>query len=159
MTNDFATQHYSKNQYNSSAGVAASEKFCKFTWHKKLGGQNQLSGTEYRVLMVFFDHSGSDGTRAFPSLEEVQGEACVSESTAKRAIRTLVALGWLVLTKRGGKRNGVKFANVYRLAVPAMWEPYTPAKKRRELEQSPENRATGDPGIEKQGHPRPLTDP
>lgn len=153
MTNIAVTQKNSIRSSDSDAGTSA--RFSKLTWHKKLSGQQQLSGTEYRVLMVFFDHADSNGHRAFPSLEDVQGEACVSESTAKRAIRTLIELGWLVRTQRGGKRNGKKFANVYSLGVPPTWEPYIPAKYRQELEQSPENRVTGDAEIKKQGHTRP----
>ncbi|MDV8065536.1 hypothetical protein R4P64_03360 [Rhodococcus sp. IEGM 1366] len=89
----------------------------KFAWMEALRGAD-LTHAEYRVLLNLSTFARGDLTNAHPGLPKLCEAAGVSVPTAKKALRVLVAKGWLVLTEEGGNKHWKGKANVYSLSIP-----------------------------------------
>ncbi|MBH0118028.1 hypothetical protein I0Q12_00155 [Rhodococcus sp. CX] len=89
----------------------------KFAWLEALRGA-ELTHAEYRVLVNLSTYARGDLTNAHPGLTRLAVDAHVTEGTAKKALRSLVAKGWLVLTDPGGNAYWRGKANVYALSIP-----------------------------------------
>lgn len=89
----------------------------KFAWLEALRGAD-LTHAEYRVAVNLSTYARADLTNARPSLSTLCSAAHVSTPTAKKALRRLAGLGWIVLTAQGGNANGFGKANCYRLTIP-----------------------------------------
>ena len=95
------------------AEVSTASAGLKFQYVRALAGV-KMSGTAFRVLMVYWDHARADLTNSYPKRETVWKEAAVSPNSADSATKWLRANGWLTLQR---KAVGT-FANSYRLTVP-----------------------------------------
>lgn len=89
----------------------------KFVWMEALRGAD-LTHAEYRVLLNLSTYARGDLTNAHPGLARLCEDAQVSQPTAKKALRSLVEKGWIVLTDPGGNEHWKGKANVYALAFP-----------------------------------------
>lgn len=69
------------------------------------------------VAFALAKFANADGTRVFPGQKKVADMAKLHETNARAHIRALVAVGMLIVVKRGGGRNGDP--HVYRLTRPA----------------------------------------
>lgn len=76
-----------------------------------------LTHCQFHAWSVFWRHRCDDTGEAFPSIERVARIATRGDRRhARRIIRELVSLGWLIPLRVGGGRNGT---TVYRVCVPA----------------------------------------
>lgn len=89
----------------------------KFTWMEALRGAD-LTHAEYRVLLNLSTWANGDLGNAYPGVSALCEAAQVSLPTAKKALKSLTAKGWIVLTERGGNQFWKGKANVYSLAIP-----------------------------------------
>ncbi|MBX9147977.1 helix-turn-helix domain-containing protein [Rhodococcus qingshengii] len=93
-------------------------EFSKLTWQKMLRNADDLTHAEFRVLMIVSTWTNENGANAHPGFAKIVAASCVSEPTAKKALKTLIAKGWLIFEQAGGNQYGKGAANVYRLACP-----------------------------------------
>lgn len=90
----------------------------KLAWYKCLAHTSDLTHAEFRVLVIIAGYTDGNLDNAYPSLATIVSAACVSEPTAKKAIKTLRGKGWLVLVEQGGNQHGKGRANVYSVRTP-----------------------------------------
>ncbi len=81
-----------------------------------------LTATDVRVLAAIGIYAGRDGI-AWPSQETVAGNAGIDRSTACRAVKRLLAGGYLDRYRKPTSRG--RYRNVYRLLYPAYAPPRT----------------------------------
>lgn len=74
-------------------------------------------GNERLLALAMADHSRDDGTRIFPSLDELARKTLQSRRTVQRQIAKMVSCGWLELVSAATGRPGA--TNEYR--VSAAW--------------------------------------
>jgi hypothetical protein len=89
----------------------------KFAWTKALRGAD-LTNAEYRVVVNLSTWADADLSNAYPSLAALCAASQVSVATGKKALKTLIAKGWVVLVEPGGNQYFKGKANVYALTVP-----------------------------------------
>lgn len=78
-----------------------------------------LTHAEYRVAATLWTYARADLTNARPGPATLREDARVNEKTLKKALRVLVAKGWIQVTEQGGsERGGPRRATVYALAFP-----------------------------------------
>lgn len=69
-------------------------------------------GSERLLALAMADHARDDGTRIWPSLDELARKTLQSRSTVKRQVARMVSIGWLELVRdRTGRGN----TNEYRI--------------------------------------------
>lgn len=70
--------------------------------------------TQQHVLLALADYADDDGTSVFPALETVAQKCRMSRSTAARALKALVADGWITSSRRGPSSNSytIQVANL-----------------------------------------------
>jgi len=90
----------------------------KLGWQKTLRYADDLTHAEFRVLTVISTYTDESMGNAFPGFSQIVGASCVSGSTAKAAIKSLIEKGWLVLIEEGGNQYWKGKANVYAVATP-----------------------------------------
>lgn len=90
----------------------------RFAWMEALRGAD-LTHAEYRVAATLWTYARADLTNARPGPATLREDARVNEKTLKKALRVLVAKGWIQVTEQGGsERGGPRRATVYALAFP-----------------------------------------
>lgn len=62
-------------------------------------------GSERLLALAIADHARDDGTRIWPSIDELARKTLQSRSTVQRQIRRMVAIGWLVPKGTGTGRG------------------------------------------------------
>jgi len=72
-----------------------------------------VGGSERLLALAIADHARDDGTRIWPSLDELARKTLQSRSTVQRQIAKMVASGWL---ERVSDRTGRGHTNEYRIA-------------------------------------------
>lgn len=93
-------------------GKPPTPRRAKLDWMKELRGAD-LSHAEFRVLVVILTYTNASRDNAFPGLKQIVAGSCVTEKTARTAIKSLTAKGWLVLLDEGGNQHWKGKANVY----------------------------------------------
>ena len=95
------------------------EEFSKLVYFKKLHGVEMKAST-YRVLVTVFDYTNKYGKRAWPGVDNLSRDTCLSKSQVKRCLSELEQAGWLRKTKRGGRSgDGTTRATEYELTTPS----------------------------------------
>lgn len=90
----------------------------KFEYLKALHGVD-VTPAQFRVLVTILDYSDQNGNRAFPGVENLVKDCCLSTATVKRCLTALVDAGWLTKVSRGGRSgDGRKRASEYALTAP-----------------------------------------
>lgn len=69
---------------------------------------SQAEGTDRLVLLAISDSADHDGSNAWPSVSTIAQKARISERTVQRSIRSLVALGELLVEDQAGGHAGVR---------------------------------------------------
>ncbi|MFF0542096.1 hypothetical protein ACFYTF_04600 [Nocardia thailandica] len=96
----------------------ADRKLDKFAWLEALRGAD-LTHAEYRVAVNLCTYARADLTNARPGPATLRIAAGVNEKTLTKALRALVAKGWIRITEQGGsERGGPRRATVYALTFP-----------------------------------------
>ncbi len=72
-----------------------------------------VGGSERLLALAMADHARDDGTRIWPSLDELARKTMQSRSTVQRQISKMLASGWL---ERVSDRTGRGHTNEYRIA-------------------------------------------
>lgn len=90
----------------------------KFAFMKALRGADDLTHAEFRVLAMLVTWTDADLGNAHPGRDQLLEAACVSVPTGKKALRSLIEKGWVVLVDEGGNQHWKGKANVYRVTVP-----------------------------------------
>lgn len=70
-------------------------------------------GNERLLALAMSDHARDDGTRIWPSVDELARKTLQSKSTVQRQIKRMVQRGWLELVRRASGRPGD--TNEYRI--------------------------------------------
>lgn len=89
----------------------------KMTYVTKLRGADITPG-EYRVLMTIWTYTNSDMANAWAGRDRLQADTGMSREGVRLALRSLQEKGYLILTEKGGYRDGRKMADVYALTLP-----------------------------------------
>ncbi|MFV8237464.1 helix-turn-helix domain-containing protein [Mycobacteroides chelonae] len=90
----------------------------KFEYLKALHGVD-ITPAQFRVLVTILDYSDQNGNRAFPGVENLVSDCCLSTATVKRCLAALEGAGWLTKVSRGGRSgDGRKRASEYALSAP-----------------------------------------
>ncbi len=100
-----------------------------YEYLKGLRGRDDLSDSEYRLLVDLATYSNGDLTNARPGFDRLAADLCHKSGTrsVRRTARSLQARGYLVVAAVGGApRDGQRTANVYALALPATEGPHDP---------------------------------
>lgn len=90
----------------------------KFAWTKALRGAEGLTHAEFRVLVILSTYTDANLGNAFPGRQQLFDAACVSMPTGKKALKSLIEKGWVVLVEEGGNQHWKGKANVYAVTVP-----------------------------------------
>ena len=105
--------------------------FSKLAYLKDLHGCPMKPST-FRVLVTVFSYTNANGHNAFPGSARLARDCCMSVDTVNRALKELVADGWLRRVSRGGRSSdGAHWAAEYTLTTPwgqdepqyGNWEP------------------------------------
>lgn len=105
--------------------TAASKSFSKLQWLKRTDG-HAFKPAEFRVLVAIFNHSNGEGRDSYPGLERIAKEACVTESTASHALKSLREQGWIHEVTKGNGFSG-KYSKFE--LVPDAPRPHTSAEE------------------------------
>lgn len=70
-------------------------------------------GMERLLALAMADHASDDGTRIWPSVDELARKTMQSRSSVQRQIRRMVETGWLIQVRSATGRPGV--TNEYRI--------------------------------------------
>jgi len=89
----------------------------KLGWQKALRGA-ELTHAEFRILTTIGTYTNAALSSAFPGRTKIMEDARVSERTLDRALKILVAEGWITLVEAGGNQHFRGKANVYAVSVP-----------------------------------------
>lgn len=92
-------------------------KRTKLQWLESLRGAD-LTHAEFRILVIIATYTNANRTNAFPGFTTIVRESRVDEKTARSALRSLQAKGYLVLLEEGGNRHWKGKANVYGVTTP-----------------------------------------
>lgn len=88
----------------------------KFEWLGALRAAD-LTHAEFRVLVVVSTYTDANGCGAYPGRDRIAVEANVSRTTAREALKSLIAKGWLsVIRPESGHFRGR--ADVYEIHIP-----------------------------------------
>lgn len=134
-----------------------------YEWRKTLTGDwHDLPSSARLTALVVSLHGPSDGSKCAPGAEVVAREAGLSLRTVRSSLSLLVDAGWLVLSRRGGRKGGKREPNEYRVAYPQGCKRYT-REMGAPVQGPPSNGATVAPLLVSLGtdteHPLPVTAP
>ncbi|SKU76428.1 Uncharacterised protein [Mycobacteroides abscessus subsp. massiliense] len=94
-------------------------KFDKYAYLKALHGVD-IAPNQFRVLVTMLDYTNQDGERAFPGIEKLSADCCISRATVKRSLAALEGAGWLTKVSRGGRSgDGRNRASEYSISQPS----------------------------------------
>ncbi len=88
-----------------------------FTWRSALCDSDMPPVTRHVALSLSL-YMSERGDSAFPGAERLAHDTGHHVSTVRRALKDLVAEGWLELVEAGGMKGEKRHANVYRATVP-----------------------------------------
>ncbi|TCN53553.1 hypothetical protein EV641_106199 [Rhodococcus sp. SMB37] len=109
----------------------------RYAWRRALNRDYRLTEADRRVLLELESYANPDGTNAHPGNERIAAHLAtgpggdhISLSSVERALRAGRKLGYILQTKKGGRRKTggevVKAASVWRLTMPAPVEATSP---------------------------------
>lgn len=75
--------------------------------------QENLSHSEFRVLMVIFSHRNSHSYACFPSIRRLSDEAVCRQSTVVRCVKSLEDSGYIVTCKRRSEYDNRNLSTQY----------------------------------------------
>ncbi len=91
----------------------------KLLWQKRLRGAD-LTPVEYMVLLTLSTYADRALMRAHPGWTRLAADTHLDVRTIKKAVRTLMAKGYVQLVQPGGNQYGKGTANDYRLTLPVV---------------------------------------
>ena len=90
----------------------------KLGWQKSTRYATDLTHAEFRVLTILVTFTDENLGNAFPGQDRLFEAACVSVPTGKKALKSLIEKGWIVLVEEGGNQHWKGKANVYAVTTP-----------------------------------------
>lgn len=91
----------------------------KLAWMKELRGAD-LTHAEFRVLLTVASYTDAHGRNAYPGQDRIAADAVVRPNTARDALKSLIAKGWLTVADSTGGKYGRGRAAVYELSTPTL---------------------------------------
>lgn len=114
--------------------MAGREQPLRDAWEQLLRVDERITGTAMLTALTAATHGDRDGSRIFVTVDLLARETGTSPATVKRALATMIDLGYLVRKRRGTRAgDGRTSASAYRLGVPLQLtsEPETPVDDAR----------------------------
>lgn len=99
----------------------------------------ELTGSELLVLLAMADYADDNGGTVYPSMASLGKKSRMSADQARRVIKKLVDMKLVEITRVGGWRNGLNYANEYRLILANIAQGYSQDARSLQDASTPKN--------------------